>query len=70
MNFKNVSQYMIDINNLEKTLESRVAFIKERQMHRRKKYFIDWVEVELVRPIDNSSFYANCNRLRLTSTEI
>ena len=37
-------------------------------MHRRKKYFIGGVEVELVRPIDNSSFCANCNRLRLTST--
>ncbi len=68
MNFKNVSQYMVDINSLEKKLESRAAFIKERQMHRRKKYFIDGVEVELVRPIDNSSFCANCNRLRLTST--
>jgi GTP 3',8-cyclase len=68
MNFKNVSQYMVDINSLEKTLESRAAFIKERKMHRRRKYFIDGVEVELVRPIDNSSFCANCNRLRLTST--
>ncbi|MDO8725913.1 MAG: GTP 3',8-cyclase MoaA [Candidatus Methanoperedens sp.] len=68
MNFKNVSQYMVDIDSLEKTLESRATFIKERQMHRRKKYFIDGVEVELVRPIDNSSFCANCNRLRLTST--
>lgn len=68
MNFKNVRQYMVDINSLEKTLESRAVFIKERLMHRRKKYFIDGVEVELVRPIDNSSFCANCNRLRLTST--
>lgn len=68
MNFKNVSQYMVDINSIEKMLESRAAHIKERQLHRRKKYFIDGVEVELVRPIDNSSFCANCNRLRLTST--
>jgi len=49
-------------------LESRAAYINERQMHRRKKYIIDGVEVELVRSIDNSSFCANCNRLRLTST--
>ncbi len=68
MNFKNVGQYMVDINSIEKILEPRAAYIKERQMHRRKKYFIDGVEVELVRPIDNSSFCANCNRLRLTST--
>ncbi|NJD75701.1 MAG: GTP 3',8-cyclase MoaA [Candidatus Methanoperedens sp.] len=68
MNFKNVSQYMVDINNVEKMLESRAAYIEERKMHRRKKYFIDGVEVELVRPIDNSSFCANCNRLRITSS--
>ena len=28
---------------------------------------IDGAEVELVRPIDNSLFCANCNRLRVTS---
>ncbi|SNQ61699.1 GTP 3',8-cyclase MoaA family protein [Candidatus Methanoperedens nitratireducens] len=49
MNFKNIRQFMVDINGTEKKLESRAAFTKERQMHRRKKYFIDGVEVELVR---------------------
>lgn len=68
MNFKNVRQFMIDINGIEKMLESKATSIKERQMHRRKKFFIDGVEVELVRPIDNSKFCANCNRLRITSS--
>ncbi len=68
INFKNIAGYMVDIGDVEKMLESRAACIKERQLHRRKKYFIDGVEVELVRPIDNSSFCANCNRLRLTSS--
>jgi len=68
MNFKNISQFMVDINRVEKMLESRSTFTKERQMHRRKKYLIDGVEVELVRPIDNSRFCANCNRLRVTSS--
>jgi len=67
MNFKNVSQFMVDIESVEKMLESRASHIKEREMHRRKKYFIDGTEVELVRPIDNSRFCANCNRLRVTS---
>ncbi|HEY9206974.1 MAG TPA: GTP 3',8-cyclase MoaA [Candidatus Methanoperedens sp.] len=67
MNFKNTSRYMVDIDSIEKMLESRASLVKERRMHRRKKYFIGGVEVELVRPIDNSSFCANCNRLRLTS---
>jgi len=36
-------------------------------MQRRKKYFIDGVEVEVVHPIDNTEFCANCSRLRVTS---
>ncbi len=68
MNFKNTRQFMVDINAIEKMLESRALFTKERLMHRRKKYFIDGIEVELVRPIDNSKFCANCNRLRITSS--
>ncbi len=68
MDFKNIREYMVDINSIEKMLESRATFIYERELHRRKKYLIDGVEVELVRPIDNSTFCANCNRLRLTSS--
>lgn len=68
MNFKNISRYQVDMDYIEKMLESRAFCIKERQMHRRKKYFIDGVEVELVRPIDNTVFCKNCNRLRVTSS--
>ncbi len=68
MNFKNISKFMVDIDSVEKMLESRASQINEREMHRRKKYFIDGVEVELVRPIDNSKFCASCNRLRVTSS--
>lgn len=68
MNFKNTRQFMVNIDSIEKMLESRAMFTKERLMHRRKKYFIDGTEVELVRPIDNSKFCANCNRLRITSS--
>ncbi len=68
MDFKKIHEYTVDINGIEKMLESKAAYIKERKVHRRKKYFIDGVEVELVRPIDNSIFCANCNRLRLTSS--
>ena len=68
MNFRNISRFMVDIDNVEKMLESRASHVNEREMHRRKKYFIDGVEVELVRPIDNSRFCASCNRLRVTSS--
>ncbi len=68
MNFRDISRFMVDIDSVEKMLEGRATQINEREMHRRKKYFIDGVEVELVRPIDNSRFCANCNRLRVTSS--
>lgn len=67
MDFRNTSIYNVNIDEVEKFLESKASDIKERVMHRRRKYFIDGAEVELVRPIDNSHFCANCNRLRVTS---
>jgi cyclic pyranopterin phosphate synthase len=67
MDFQKASKYQVDINKVERFLESKASDVKERAMHRRKKYCIDGVEVELVRPIDNSQFCANCNRLRITS---
>jgi cyclic pyranopterin phosphate synthase len=68
MNFRDMSKFMVDIDSVEEMLESRASCVIEREMHRRKKYFIDGVEVELVRPIDNSRFCASCNRLRVTSS--
>lgn len=67
MDFQKTARYKVDINKVEQFLESKASDIKERAMHKRKKYCIDGVEVELVRPIDNSQFCANCNRLRITS---
>ena len=67
MDFQKTAKYKVNINEVEKFLESKASEIKEREMHRRKKYYIGGVEVELVRPIDNSHFCANCNRLRVTS---
>jgi cyclic pyranopterin phosphate synthase len=57
----------VDMGAVETMLRARASEIITRRMHRRKKYMIDGAEVELVRPIDNSLFCANCNRLRVTS---
>lgn len=67
MNFRDIGRYMVDIDSVERMLEKRASQVNEREMHRRKKYFIDGAEVELVRPIDNSHFCGSCNRLRVTS---
>lgn len=66
MDFKGIPDHKADLNKVVAFLESEASEIKERSMHRRKKYYIDGVEVELVRPIDNSHFCANCTRLRVT----
>ncbi len=56
-----------DIDAIERRLAARANFVRTREMHRRKKYFLDGVEVEVVRPMDNTEFCANCTRLRVTS---
>lgn len=56
-----------DIDAIERDLASRADRVRTREMHRRKKYFLDGAEVEVVRPMDNTEFCANCTRLRVTS---
>jgi cyclic pyranopterin phosphate synthase len=56
-----------DIDAIERRLAARADRIRVREMHRRKKYFLDGAEVEVVRPMDNTEFCANCTRLRVTS---
>jgi cyclic pyranopterin phosphate synthase len=56
-----------DIEGLESSLQISSNRVITREMHRRKKYFLDGAEVEVVRPMDNTEFCANCTRLRVTS---
>jgi cyclic pyranopterin phosphate synthase len=67
MNFNGVFEYHADVSALEKALRERAERSVCREMHRRTKYYLDGAEVEIVRPIDNSEFCMNCNRLRVTS---
>lgn len=56
-----------DIDAIERRLAEQADSVHTREMHRRRKYFIDGAEVEIVRPMDNTEFCANCTRLRVTS---
>ncbi len=56
-----------DIEGIERSLAAQADSIITREMHRRKKYFLDGAEVEVVRPMDNTEFCAHCTRLRVTS---
>jgi cyclic pyranopterin phosphate synthase len=62
-----LSKYMIDSKALEKSLAEKASEIKVRHLHHRRKYIINGVEVEFVRPMDNSEFCAHCSRLRVTA---
>ena len=57
---------------VEEKIAELAVDVKERAMHRRKIYFLKDVkgelkEVEVVRPMHNTEFCANCSRLRVTS---
>ncbi len=64
-------RYFYPLKPLENELEKKAVEVRERTMHRRRKYKIPTehgpAEVEIVRPMHNTVFCANCTRLRLTS---
>ena len=62
-----LSKYMIDSKALEKSLAEKASEVRVRHLHHRKKYIINGIEVEFVRPMDNSEFCAYCSRLRVTA---
>ncbi|MDI6897325.1 GTP 3',8-cyclase MoaA [Methanocella conradii] len=67
MDFNGAFERHADVSALERSLKAMADRCVYREMHRRAKYFIQGAEVEVVRPIDNSEFCMNCNRLRVTS---
>jgi len=62
-----MSKYTVDFSKVESKLKTKASAIKTRRLQHRRKYFVDGVEVEVVHPIVNIEFCANCSRLRITS---
>jgi len=61
-----------DLSKVEAYISSKAVGVRQRQMHKRKIYKLSdgngkHHEVELVRPVHNSEFCANCSTIRLTS---
>lgn len=57
-----------DLIPVEEMLAERSDRIVEREMHRRKIYYLkNGAQVEVVRPMHNSTFCKYCTRLRVTS---
>ena len=67
LDFGGIEGLRADLKVIEEELKAISDAMRCREMHHRRKYLIDGVEVEVVRPMDNSEFCANCNRLRVTS---
>lgn len=61
------ADYHYKLDDIEKELADISDDVREREfMQGRKKYYIDGGEIEVVKPVDNSTFCANCSRLRIT----
>jgi len=61
-------KYHFDLVPLEKMLSDRSKEIVEREMHRRKIYHLEnGAQVEVVRPMHNTTFCRHCTRLRVSS---
>lgn len=59
-------EWAIDIDRVHDWLEDRADSIEERDMHSRRRYWVDGGMVEIVDPVGNEDFCANCHRVRVT----
>ncbi len=68
MDFANGSKLRgSNLRVIESTLEGLSDKSVTNALHNRKRFRINDAEIEIVRPIDNTEFCMNCNRLRVTS---
>ena len=62
-----LKKYHYDINKIEEKISKKSdKTIVRKFMQNRKKYLIDGLEIEFVRPMDNTEFCSHCTRIRLT----
>ena len=59
-------EWRADIPALRRWLEEHAEGILVREMHHRRIYLFRGAEVELVDPVGNREFCANCHRIRVT----
>ncbi len=59
-------EWAIDIDRVHDWLASEADRVERREMHDRRRYWVDGGLVEVVDPVGNEEFCANCGRVRLT----
>ncbi|MFC6954480.1 GTP 3',8-cyclase MoaA [Halorubellus litoreus] len=59
-------EWAIDIERVHGWLAEQADRVEHREMHDRRRYFVDGGMVEIVDPVGNETFCANCHRVRVT----
>lgn len=59
-------EWMVDIQSVKRWLEENATRVLVREMHHRRIYVFKEAEVEVVDPVFNPEFCANCHRIRVT----
>lgn len=65
-------RYHLDMVPLEKDIEKKAVEVRTKPLHHRKQYLVPWHDsqlatIEVVRPMHNTEFCANCTRIRATA---
>ncbi len=58
--------WRVDMGEVTRWLEAHASRVIVREMHHRKVYVVGGAEVEVVDPVGNADFCANCHRVRVT----
>jgi len=59
-------EWNIDIGRVHDWLADIADEVEHREMHDRKRYWVNGGMVEIVDPVENPTFCANCHRVRVT----
>ncbi|MFB6154893.1 MAG: GTP 3',8-cyclase MoaA, partial [Haloferacaceae archaeon] len=59
-------EWSIDIQRVHDWLADVADEVEHREMHDRKRYWVNGGMVEIVDPVENPTFCANCHRVRVT----
>ncbi len=59
-------EWSIDIDRVHDWLAEQADEIEHREMHHRTRYWVGEGMVEIVDPVENPTFCANCHRVRVT----
>jgi cyclic pyranopterin phosphate synthase len=59
-------EWAVDIDDVHDWLEERADRVEHREMHDRRRYWVNGGMVEIVDPVGNEEFCANCHRVRVT----